>query len=590
MLKSEIYVPVNRRNTAFSVVILLFLILFVKLYTLMIHSYEEFRNKADYNRIRPVITYAPRGNIYDRNGSVLAANSSVYTISVIRDELTDTENELSQVSGYLNIPVKTLKKNMKKYGRGRFLPSRIARDVKVETLSLVEEHKNELPGVLYSTLPVRYYPMQDSIRASHLLGYLREIGPSELSRKDGRGYVGGDFIGASGLEYFYESHLIGDKGHYYQQVDALGREAGEVSDREPIPAIPGNDLYLTIESKLQADVEKTLEGLKASSVVLNALTGEVLAMVSKPDFRLSDFAGFMEDEEWQRFQNSKEDLLLNRAITGRYPPGSAMKLVTAIAGLEEKLTNLDWTVECTGSYYYGDRVFRCWKEEGHGKVNISKAVKESCNIYFYQLIQRMDIDIWYKYANLFGFGSKTGIDLPQEKSGIAPNRKFMNRKYGKRGWTSGTLLNISIGQGDLLVTPLQMSRFAAILATKGKNIAPWLASRPNAQAKKISFKKSTWDLIHEMMFNVVNTPGGTAYSSRIASTSIEFYGKTGTAQNPRGEAHAWFIGFATKGSQTISISVIVENGGTGGSVAAPVASKIVQNYFNESEAQELVIK
>ena len=590
MLKSEIYVPVNRRNTAFSVVILLFLILFVKLYTLMIHSYEEFRNKADYNRIRPVITYAPRGNIYDRNGNVLAANSSVYTISVIRDELTDTENELSQVSGYLNIPVKTLKKNMKKYGRGRFLPSRIARDVKVETLSLIEEHKNELPGVIYSTLPVRYYPMQDSIRASHVLGYLREIGPSELSRKDGRGYVGGDFIGASGLEYFYESHLIGDKGHYYQQVDALGREAGEVSDREPIPAIPGNDLYLTIESKLQADVEKTLEGLKASSVVLNALTGEVLAMVSKPDFRLSDFAGFMEDEEWQRFQNSREDLLLNRAITGRYPPGSAMKLVTAIAGLEEKLTNLDWTVECTGSYHYGDRVFRCWKEEGHGKVNISKAVKESCNIYFYQLIQRMDIDIWYKYANLFGFGSKTGIDLPQEKSGIAPNRKFMNRKYGKRGWTSGTLLNISIGQGDLLVTPLQMSRFAAILATKGKNIAPWLASRPNAQAKKISFKKSTWDLIHEMMFNVVNTPGGTAYSSRIASTSIEFYGKTGTAQNPRGEAHAWFIGFATKGSQTISISVIVENGGTGGSVAAPVASKIVQNYFNESEAQELVIK
>ena len=590
MLKSEIYVPVNRRNTAFSVVILLFLILFVKLYTLMIHSYEEFRNKADYNRIRPVITYAPRGNIYDRNGSVLAANSSVYTISVIRDELTDTENELSQVSGYLNIPVKTLKKNMKKYGRGRFLPSRIARDVKVETLSLIEEHKNELPGVIYSTLPVRYYPMQDSIRASHLLGYLREIGPSDLSRKDGRGYVGGDFIGASGLEYFYESHLIGDKGHYYQQVDALGREAGEVSDREPIPAIPGNDLYLTIESKLQADVEKTLEGLKASSVVLNALTGEVLAMVSKPDFRLSDFAGFMEDEEWQRFQNSREDLLLNRAITGRYPPGSAMKLVTAIAGLEEKLTNLDWTVECTGSYYYGDRVFRCWKEEGHGKVNISKGVKESCNIYFYQLIQRMDIDVWFKYANLFGFGSKTGIDLPQEKSGIAPNRKFMNRKYGKRGWTSGTLLNISIGQGDLLVTPLQMSRFAAILATKGKNIAPWLASRPNVQAKKISFKKSTWDLIHEMMFNVVNTPGGTAYSSRIASTSIEFYGKTGTAQNPRGEAHAWFIGFATKGSQTISISVIVENGGTGGSVAAPVASKIVQNYFNESEAQELVIK
>ncbi|MEE1573462.1 MAG: penicillin-binding protein 2 [Candidatus Neomarinimicrobiota bacterium] len=579
MLKSEIYVPVNRRNTAFSVVILLFLILFVKLYSLMIHSYEEYRSKADYNRIRPVVTHAPRGNIYDRHGNVLAANSSVYAISVIRDELTNPENELSQVSGYLNIPVKTLKKNMKKYGRGRFLPSIIARDVQVEILGLLEEHKNELPGVIYSTLPVRYYPMQDSVRASHVLGYLREIGPDELSRKGGSGYSGGDFIGVSGLEHFYEFHFKGNKGHYYQQVDAFGREAGKVSDREPVPALPGNDLYLTIDSKLQADVEKTLEGLKASSVVLNASTGEVLAMVSKPDFRLSDFAGFMETEEWQRFQNSKEDPFLNRAITGRYPPGSAMKLVTAIAGLEEKLTNLDWTVECTGSYHYGDRVFRCWKEEGHGKVNISKGVKESCNIYFYQLIQRMDIDIWYKYANLFGFGSKTGIDLPQEKSGIAPNRKFMNRKYGKRGWTKGTLLNISIGQGDLLVTPLQMARFSAILATKGKKVTPWLASRPNAQAKEISLKKSTWDRIHKMMFNVVNTPGGTAYSSRIASTLIKFYGKTGTAQNPRGEAHAWFIGFATKGSQTISISVIVENGGSGGTIAAPLASKIIQSYF-----------
>ena len=589
MLKSEIYVPVNRRNTAFTVVILLFLILFVKLYILMIHSYEEYRSKADYNRIRPVITYAPRGNIFDRNGNVLAANTSIYTISVVEDELTNPVKELSQVSGYLDIPLKTLKQNMKKYGRGRFLPSRIARDVKVEKLSLLEEHKNELPGVIYSTLPVRYYPMQDSVRASHLLGYLREIGPSELSRKGERGYAGGDFIGASGLEHFYESHLMGDKGHYYQQVDAFGREAGEVSDREPVPAIPGNDLYLTIDSKLQADVEKTLDGLKASSVVLNASTGEVLAMVSKPDFRLSDFAGFMETKEWQSFQNSKEDLLLNRAIIGRYPPGSAMKLITAIAGLEEKLTNLDWTVECTGNYYYGDRVFRCWREDGHGIVNISKAVKESCNIYFYQLIQRMNIDTWYQYATLFGFGSKTGIDLPEEKSGIAPSRKFMDRKYGKRGWTRGTLLNISIGQGDLLVTPLQMSRFAAILATKGKNVTPWVASRPDAQANKISLRESTWELIHEMMFNVVNETGGTAYNSRIESTSIKFYGKTGTAQNPLGEDHAWFIGFAKKGSQTISISLIVENGGTGGSIAAPLASKIMRSYFND-ESQNLVIR
>jgi len=590
MLRSEIFVPVNRRNAAFAVVILLFLVLFVKLYTLMIHSHEKYRTKADYNRIRPVITYAPRGNIYDRYGNVMAANSSVYAISVIKDELIDQDEELKQVSEYLGTSVSTLKTNMKKYGRGRFLPSRIARDVPVEILSLVEEHKNELPGVIYSALPVRFYPMQDSVRASHLLGYLREISPGELSSLSKSDYTGGDFIGASGLERRYESHMRGVKGHYYQQVDALGREAGEITDREPISAIPGNDLHLTIDSKLQADVEKILEEWNASSVVLNATTGEVLSMASIPDFNLSDFAGFMEMEKWQRFKNSKDDPLLNRATIGRYPPGSAMKLVTAIAGLEEGLIDLDWTIECTGSYYYGDRVFRCWREDGHGVVNLTRAVKESCNIYFYQLIQRMNIDKWHYYASKFGFGTKTGIDLPEESSGLAPSREFMDRKYGKRGWTKGTLLNISIGQGDLLVTPLQMARFAAILATKGKNVTPWIASRPRFQINEISLKKSTWDLIHEMMFKVVNSPSGTAYSSRIESTDIEFYGKTGTAQNPLGDDHAWFIGFAKNKNQTIALSVIVEHGGTGGSIAAPLASEIVRSYFNEIESQKLVIR
>lgn len=589
MLKTEIFVPVNRRNAAFAMVIILFLVLFVKLYTLMIYSHEEYRIKADYNRIRPVVTYGPRGNIYDRNGNVLAANTSVYAISVIKDELTDLERELKQVSGYLGLPVLKLKASMKKYGRGRFLPSRIARDIPVETLSLMEEHKDELPGVIYSTLPVRYYPMQDSLRASHLLGYLREIGPSELTLLGDKDYAGGDFIGASGLERRYEPQLRGAKGHYYQQVDALGREVGEVTDREPIPAVPGNDLHLTIDSRLQSNVEKIISGRIASAVVLNAVTGEVLAMVSKPDFNLSDFAGFMEMKEWQDLQNSQDDPLLNRATIGRYPPGSAMKLITAIAGLEENLTNLDWTVECTGSYYYGDRVFRCWREDGHGVVNLTRSIKESCNIYFYQLIQRMSIDTWHRYASMFGFGTKTGIDLPEEYSGIAPSKGFMERKYGSGGWTKGMLLNISIGQGDVLVTPLQMARFAALLATKGENIAPWLASRPKLNGRKIILKNSTWDLIHDMMYQVVNTPGGTAYNSRIELEDVQFYGKTGTAQNPLGEDHAWFIGFARRGEELISLAVIVEHGGTGGAVAAPLASKIVNNYFGQN-LKEVVSK
>ncbi|MFQ6616553.1 MAG: penicillin-binding transpeptidase domain-containing protein, partial [Fidelibacterota bacterium] len=368
MLRSEITVPVARRNVFYGAVAFLFLVLLGKLYYLEIYQYEKYRELADFNRIRMVTTYAPRGRILDRKGRILAANQSVYTISVIRNELVDEEVEIDLIGRYLGTPPGELRANLDKYFRGPFLPARIARDVPVEKLGHLEEHRHELPGVIYSDFPVRFYPELVRAHGSHVLGYLREISRDELNHTGGSGYDPGDFVGAQGIEKRYESRLTGSKGVVYQQVDALGREWGPVKEREPIPAVPGEDIFLTLDADLQAYAEHLLGERTGAVVVLNAHTGEVLALVSKPDYLLEDFAGFMKAETWNRYATDESKPLLNRVVQGRYPPGSAMKLIAAMAALDNNLVDPDWTVECTGTYRFGDRDFSCWKEEGHGSV------------------------------------------------------------------------------------------------------------------------------------------------------------------------------------------------------------------------------
>lgn len=550
----------------------------------MIIQHDKYRQLADYNRIRPVLVNAPRGQIFDRNGVLIAANQSVYSVSVVRDEMRNEDDELNLLAEYIGIKREIIDLNMKKYYRGRFLPATIARDVSIKNLSLIEEHRGDLPGVNYSEFPIRLYMDKPGPQLSHVLGYLREIGRNELEKYANSDYTPGDFIGAQGLEKQYEWRLKGFKGILYYQVDALGREVGLVMDKAPIPPTPGEDLTITIDSGLQGYAEELLEGGIGSIVMMNASTGEVLAMVSKPDYVLDDFAGFIDERSWGEYVSDTTKPLLNRATLGLYPPGSAYKIITTIAALEEYKVDPLWTIECSGIYQYGDRSFGCWKPEGHGTVNLSKGLVESCNIYFYHLIQRMELDVWYKYGRMFGFDEKTGIDLPEEYSGIIPDRKYMDNKYGKHRWTRGFLLNVAIGQGDILVTPLQMVRFISMIASRGKYIQPWLVepyqlSEEEKRDKRVNLKKSTWDKIHKMTFDVVNAFNGTAYSSRISDKKIKFYGKTGTAENPHGKPHAWFVGFAVYRSEIVSISVIIENGGHGGVFAAPIASKLIQYWF-----------
>ncbi|MCH8067707.1 MAG: penicillin-binding protein 2 [Candidatus Marinimicrobia bacterium] len=584
MLKSNIHITPFRRNMVYGIVIFLFAIIVSKLFYLMIIQHDKYRQLADYNRIRPVLVNAPRGQIFDRNGVLIAANQSVYSVSVVRDEMRNEDDELNLLAEYIGIKREIIDFNMKKYYRGRFLPATIARDVSIKNLSLIEEHRGDLPGVNYSEFPIRLYMDKPGPQLSHVLGYLREIGRNELEKYANSDYTPGDFIGAQGLEKQYEWRLKGFKGILYYQVDALGREVGLVMDKAPIPPTPGEDLTITIDSGLQGYAEELLEGGIGSIVMMNASTGEVLAMVSKPDYVLDDFAGFIDERSWGEYVSDTTKPLLNRATLGLYPPGSAYKIITTIAALEEYKVDPLWTIECSGIYQYGDRSFGCWKPEGHGTVNLSKGLVESCNIYFYHLIQRMELDVWYKYGRMFGFDEKTGIDLPEEYSGIIPDRKYMDNKYGKHRWTRGFLLNVAIGQGDILVTPLQMVRFISMIASRGKYIQPWLVepyqlSEEEKRDKRVNLKKSTWDKIHKMTFDVVNAFNGTAYSSRISDKKIKFYGKTGTAENPHGKPHAWFVGFAIYRSEIVSISVIIENGGHGGVFAAPIASKLIQYWF-----------
>ena len=565
----------------------IFFVLIVKFFYLQIYRYDKYRQKADYNRIRMVTTPAPRGQLLDRHGKILAGNRSDFTISVIKGEMGSVGKGLNNIGNYLNMSGSTLEKNLKKYYRGRFIPAVVARGISIEQLSLLTEYKRDLPGVIYSKFPVRMYPEETGKIAAHILGYLREINSYELQMYKESGYSPGDFIGTSGLEKQYESYLKGEKGHMYLQVDALGREVGKVYDREPMLAKPGDDLRLTIDSNLQQLAESLLAGKTGSIVVLGAQNGEVLALANKPDFRPDDFAGYISQDEWDKYVTNTSKPLLNRAVQGLYPPGSLFKLITAITAMETGVLDPYWTIECTGAYYYGDRSFGCWKPEGHRLVNLSKAMTESCNVYFYQLIHRIKLDDWCHYAGLFGFGNKTGIDLPVEKTGIIPNILYMDQKYGKRKWTRGYLLNIAIGQGDVLVTPLQLAKFASVLATKGRMLKPFLVMNESTGIEKketlIDLNNSTWNSIHRMMSKVMNTNKGTAYSSRIEDPSIKFYGKTGTAQNPHGEPHAWFMGFAIKGGSIISISIIVEHGGTGGEIAAPMAKKIVESFYSQPE-------
>ena len=551
----------------------IFAILFFRFYHLQIYQHSKYETKAGNNSVRKISLHAPRGIIYDRNGIPIVDNRQIYDLSVIPFDVTNQFDYrmVSKRTGVSSIELKEkIAKGKKSFHRFRPIP--IKRHINFETRSHLEENKLSLPGTIFSEFPARTYPVKAKL--THVLGYLRAVTELSVSIPNQElDYKLGDVFGFSGIERIYESILRGRDGTEFRLVDIYGIDHGVYQDNPGLQPTPGKALNLSIDSELQALIEDLFRGKKGAAICMMPQSGEVLAFVSAPDYDLNSFAGPVPIELWERWNTDPERPLLNRGIQGLYPPGSTFKLIGAALAKEESIVDKNWTVNCNGVYHLGDRDFHCWNNAGHGIVNMDKAIFQSCNIYFYHLIQKLSFNNWKAMAENFGFGATTGIDLLGEKGGLVPGKKYMNKKYGRYGWATGNLLTFIIGQGDILVTPIQVAQMMSIIATRGNTKTPHLLVDSPSENIIVSLKSTTWDFLQQATWNVVNHEDGTGKAAKVLGGEV--HGKTGTAQNPHGENLSWFAGYLVKdGVPILSLAILVEHGGKGSVEAALISHKI----------------
>ena len=576
---------------------LAFLVLVLELFHLQVYEHHKYFQYSEKNRIRRLVLQPTRGLIYDQNGNVLVDNQPSYTLYAVPYECSKNDSAIALLAKILKSSQSEIKAKLKKR-EGPFAPVRIRRDVDFETRVEIEERKLELPGFFFNVEPRRLYPA--GINAAHLFGYLGQISRSELLNRKSHALQQGDLVGKKGLEKVYDNLLRGQIGYNYIEVDALGREVEDVTFPGEHRPRPGNDFYLTIDLRLQRLAEDLFKDKKGGLVLINVRDGGVLSLCSKPDYNPDLFTKRISGESWRQLVNDPDRPLYDRMIQSVFPPGSTFKLVLAAAGLETRKCTPSTTSVCKGFLRLGRRNFKCWKLSGHGKMDLLNAIKHSCNVYFYRLSLKVGVDTWADFARKFGFGKPTGIDLLGESAGLVPDTKYLDKIYGKGGWTKGLLLNLGIGQGDLLVTPLQMAQFAMIMANSGKYYQPHLVHKMYDRAaekmvyftpreKKVSgVSQETFSILREGMFKVVNEAGGTGRASWLPDVTVA--GKTGTAQNPHGDSHAWYIGFAPYDDPQIAICVFVENGGGGGAHAAPIAGKMFRAYFDNLKSSGTIVQ
>ncbi len=563
------------------------LLLIGRLFQMQVLGAEEYTAKADENRIRPERLTALRGRIYDRTGLILADSRPSFSVSVIPYQIKRDPEVLNRLGALIDVEPEELRERVRRGYSRPYEPRVVVRDVDIRTVSIVEERTRELPGVLIASEPVRRYPQGE--RFAHLLGYLGEVSERELreAATSGSGLGAGSRVGRTGLEKQYDRRLRGKDGVRYVQEDARGRTLGTLRESAPVP---GEDLRLTVDGSLQALSESLLKNYMAGAVVaLDPRTGDILVLSSWPSFDPNLFAVSVSSADWDSLTGHKQHPLLNRTTQAAYPPGSVFKLITSLTGLMEGLVKPETRLlPCLGSYRFGRRVFRCWKEEGHGSLPLRDALARSCDVYYYQIGSNMDLDRFSGVAGDFGFGKKTGVDLPTERSGLVPSKKYMNDRYGRSGWGPGFKLNHSIGQGEILTTPLQIARYFGAIAT-GSIVRPRLLKEsidpdgnridgPESVARAVSYTADLLDPVRLGIIEVVEGLRGTGGAARVPG--IRVAGKTGTAQNPHGLEHAWFVAYAPAEQPEIVVCVFLEQAGHGGSEAAPIAGDLLRLYFS----------
>ena len=583
----------------------------LRLLQLQVLQGDELQQRSQRNSIRTERLLAPRGEIVDRRGRVLATTRPAFHLEVVPSELRDPERTLNVLAALVGDDEGRLRTSYgDPRGRARFQPLRLAADLDWERLARVESHRYALPGVLTEIRPYRQYP--HGTLAAHLLGSLGEVSPAELERERFADYRPGDVVGKSGVEALLEPQLRGRAGGRNVVVDVAGREVEVLNRVEPTT---GQRVMLALDLELQRAAEEALaaaappgESVSGAVVALDPRDGGVLALASLPSYDPNLFSGRIEAAAWQALNADPLKPLQNRALSGQYPPGSTYKAFVAAAALEEKLRTPSTTTFCPGGFRFGNRTYRCWKREGHGTVGMIRSLMQSCDVYYYRAGLDLGIDRLAHYAQGFGLGAKTGIGLDGEQPGLVPTTEWKKRRFGQP-WFPGETVSASIGQGYNLSTPLQLAVSYAAIANGGHVMRPRLVlgveepggavvENPPVEVRRVPVSAENLALVTEGLHSVVDAPGGTGRRAQVQGLSVA--GKTGTSQVVRLEVtagkkglaiprqfrdHAWFASFAPLEAPEIVVAVLVEHGGGGGANAAPIAQKVMQRWWDDKNGR-----
>lgn len=561
-----------------------FLILAIRLFSLQLVQYDHYAQFAKENRLLLERISAPRGLIEDRTGRILVDNVPRYEILVPWERERRMLKRIRTVIDAFSLDSVAVISNYAAWKkRNSGLPFPVITDADKIMISIIRENGDLFPKLKVHTQARRRYRFEQM--AAHILGYVGEVTDENISGENRRGYQPGDLIGKMGLERTCEEYLRGFDGQRVVEVNAAGAEMSELREHST-PPVPGETIRLTIDADLQSYLETLLADWEAgSAIAMRVDNGAVLAAASVPQFNPNDFATGITQAEWDALFSSKRKPLFNRILQASYPPGSTLKVVTAAAALENNIVTRDQVLTyCTGAHRFGNRIFHCWKETGHGYVNLYSGFVQSCDSYFFELAEAMDVDELANTARAFGLGEKTDFDLQGETVGLVPDRTYYDRRFGKGKWTQGHVLNNAIGQGEFLATILQMCRISAAVANGGYLVQPHVIesiggvpAKDHAQQKIPGLSPAIVSFLQGAMRGVVRDQQGTAHWS--SSKEISFAGKTGTSQNPHGNDHSWFISYAPAENPEIAMAVIVENAGHGSTVAAPITRDFYRRYF-----------
>ncbi len=578
-------ISLNRKAILFGVLFSVSVIFLIRLFQIQIINQKTYDEISSGNSVKAIEQIPFRGVFYDRNLNLLVDNIPAYTLQITPADYDTSLNKiLDAVLDFKEGTIANILLRNRIYSK--YVPIRIKRGIDFKVVSWLEENSNYLPGVDYIVEMQRGYPF--GVMGSHVFGYSKEISPKQYQLEKDY-YRPGDYVGHNGIEKAYEVDLRGQKGFKYVLVDSKRKEIGRYKDglvdRE---SIKGKDLVLSIDGYAQRTAEEEMKGKKGAIVAIEPATGEILALVSSPEYDLNQFSYVTTKEFLDQINNDPNNPLFNRATMSLKPPGSTFKILAALAALDMGVINENTVYHCGGGFTFG-RFFKC--HDSHGSLNVVHAIEKSCNTFFYNLIYKIGLNNLKRYALEYGFSKKTGIDIGEEAAGLITDESYYEKIYGKN-WPRSIMASLGIGQGEISVTPLQLAYYTAITANNGVSYKPhvvkgYLDNKTGGiknlefPITKTSVKKEVFKFVKEGMFLVVN---GNGTATHIRSNEFKIAGKTGTAQNPHGKDHALFIGFAPFENPKIAIAVVVENAGFGGTHAAPIAKKVIESYLTKGKS------